>query len=321
MWGFHCGRGVFKSLNRYTDALRMRYGKSNSLKDFAKKAQVLNYELMRPMFEAFSARRYTSTGIIQWMLNSAWPELYWQLYDSYLMPNGAYYGAKKANRPLHALYDYAKNAIFIVNDRLENSTPLKLKVRIFNIDSKVIFKKVIDAKIAANSSEEVFHLPDNLPVSNTFFLDLRLLDRSLAEIDNNFYWLSTQKDLLDYKAKVHPWYFYTPTKQYADYTQLNDLPQASVSYRWSQTKKENKTVFQVTLKNTGNKLAFFVHPAIIDQNTRETILPVIWSDNYISLLPHESQTLTAEIKLRYLKDKLPALRIEAYNPIKLTLLE
>ncbi len=320
MWVFHSGRGVFGSIDRYTHALEKRYGKPVSLNDFAMKAQVLNYETMRPMFEAFSVRRYTSTGIIQWMLNSAWPELYWQLYDSYLMPNGAYYGAKKANRPLHAVYDYAKNSIFIVNDRLENSVPLKLKVRILNFDSKVIFEKVLDAVVAANASQELFHLPENLPLSNTYFLDLRLFDASSVEIDNNFYWLSKQKDILDYKAKVHPWYFYTPTKQYADYRQLNRLPAASVSYHWSQTKNEGKALFEVTLKNTGNKLAFFVHPAIIDRNTGETILPVVWSDNYIALLPHESRILTAEIKTFYLKDKVPALSIEAYNPIKLTLL-
>jgi len=320
MWTFHSGRGVFGSIDRYTHALEMRYGKSNLLGDFAMKAQVLNYETMRPMFEAFSARRYTSTGIIQWMLNSAWPELYWQLYDAYLMPNGAYYGAKKANRPLHAVYDYAKNAIFLVNDQLKKRDKLGFEIRILNIDSKIVFEKEITVFIGANTAKEIFRLPEVLSLSKTYFVDLRLFDEKGNEIDNNFYWLSTQKDLLDYKAKVHPWYFYTPTKQYADYRQLNRLPAASVSYRWSQTKNEGKTLFRVALKNTGNKLAFFMHPAIIDRNTGETILPVVWSDNYIPLLPHESRILTAEIKAFYLKDKVPALIIDAYNPIKLTLL-
>ena len=99
VWEFHCGKNEFRKLDRFQKALNLRYGTPQNVEEFAKKAQVLNYELMRPMFEAFSINRYKATGVIQWMLNSAWPEMYWQLYDSYLMPNGAYYGARKhANR-------------------------------------------------------------------------------------------------------------------------------------------------------------------------------------------------------------------------------
>ena len=317
MWDFHCGRGVFKKLNRYTDALNRRYGKANSLKTFAKKAQLLNYETMRPMFEAFSARRFTATGVIQWMLNSAWPELYWQLYDAYLMPNGAYYGAKKANRPLHAVYDYAKNTIILVNDRLSKEDMIKLKVRILNIDSKIIFRKDLSTSLEANSAKPVLILPSELPLSKTYFVDLRLYDDHGNEIDNNFYWLSTQKDQLDYRMKVKPWYFYTPAKQYADFTQLNQLAATTVSYHWSKSRKKGKTLFQLVLNNTGNRLAFFVHAAVVDHKTGETILPVVWSDNYISLLPHEKRTLTAEIKDFYLKEKVPALKIDAYNKVKM----
>ena len=92
MWEFHCGRHNFNTLDRYKAALDARYGVADSLEDFARLAQVANYEGMRAMFESFSIRRPATTGIIQWMLNSAWPEMYWQLYDHYLVPNGAFYG-------------------------------------------------------------------------------------------------------------------------------------------------------------------------------------------------------------------------------------
>jgi len=315
VWSFHSGRGIFKSLDRYRKALTLRYGKAKSLEDFAQKSQLLNYELMRPMFEAFSAHRYRATGVIQWMLNSSWPELYWQLYDAYLMPNGAYYGAKEANRPLHPLYDYSENAIYLVNDRLQDEDTLSLKIRMLNLQSKVIFEKIIRTSAKANSAEKLFQLPKHLPLSKTYFLDLRLFDASGKEIDNNFYWLSTKKDVLDYKAKVKPWNYHTPSKQYADYTGLNKLPATTLVYSCSKEKQGNATQFEVRLKNTGNKLAFFVHPAIVDDKTGGTILPVIWSDNYISLFPGETRTLTAEIKNIYLKDKSPVLKIVAYNKV------
>ncbi|MCP4658993.1 MAG: glycoside hydrolase family 2, partial [bacterium] len=88
MWDFHCGRNEFNTLDRYLKTLNKRYGEASDLPDFARKAQLANYEAMRAMFEAFSVRRPSTTGIIQWMLNSAWPEMYWQLYDHYLVPNG-----------------------------------------------------------------------------------------------------------------------------------------------------------------------------------------------------------------------------------------
>ncbi|MHC4331669.1 MAG: glycoside hydrolase family 2, partial [Planctomycetota bacterium] len=89
-WEFHCGLNEFATLDRYRQAIDRRYGKAGNVEEFARKAQVLNYELMRPMFEAFRANKGTATGVVQWMLNAAWPKMYWQLYDKYLMPNGAF---------------------------------------------------------------------------------------------------------------------------------------------------------------------------------------------------------------------------------------
>ncbi|MBK5261779.1 MAG: hypothetical protein JJE17_04290 [Peptostreptococcaceae bacterium] len=313
IWNFHCGHNKFATISRYVDALNFRYGKSNSLKELAKKAQVMNYELMRPMFEAFSAHRYKATGVIQWMLNSAWPELYWQLYDAYLMPNGAFYGAKEANKPVHALYDYSKNAIYIVNDQLKNNNNLFLKIKILNAQSNIIFEKSIPANIMANTADEIFQLPENLPLTETYFLDLQLQNSNKQVIDNNFYWLSEKKDILNYKANT---WFQTPSKQYADFAMLNQLPETSMSYSFTQRKRNNSVLFELQLKNTGKHLAFFVTLAIVDNKTGNTILPVIWSDNYISLLPGETRTLSAEIKNSYLKDKSPVLKTEAYNKIK-----
>ena len=81
-------------------------GRPTYLTDYLRKAQYLNYEGMRAMFEAFEANRFEATGIIQWMYNASWPKLWWQLYDYYLMPTGAFYGARIANEPLHISYNY-----------------------------------------------------------------------------------------------------------------------------------------------------------------------------------------------------------------------
>ena len=314
VWNYHCGRHEFNNLNRFAMALEKRYGKAHSLADFAKKAQLLNYELMRPMFEAFSANRYKATGVIQWMLNSAWPEMYWQLYDYYLMPNGAYYGAKKASQPYHVIYNPDQHSLFVVNDRLENLKGCTVKIRVYNKNSKLKFEKEIKTGLNANSSKLLLQLPTFKWNKDVCFLDLRLMDARGNEIDNNFYWLSAKKDVLDYDAKLSTWYFHTPSKQYADFTALNTLPKVRVKATISRLKnKESKALFAIKLENNSNKIAFFIHTTIVNDKTGKTILPVLWSDNYVSLLPHEKRVLTAFINKKDLININTKLIVKGYN--------
>ncbi len=316
IWNYHCGRNEFNNLDRYTTALEARYGKANSVEDYTKKAQLLNYELMRPMFEAFSAYRYKATGVIQWMLNSAWPEMYWQLYDYYLMPNGAYYGAKKASQPYHVVYDYARHSIFVVNDRLDDKKGCSIKIRIYDNNSQSKFEKEIMTDLMANSGKEIFGLPEMNWGAPVYFLDMRLLDKEGKEIDNNFYWLSAKKDVLDYNAEVPGWYYHTPSKQYADFTALNDLPETEVKSSVIKQVKNGFTEFSVELKNNGKHIAFFIHTKIVDKKSGNTVLPVLWSDNYISLLPGETRLLTAKTGNKYLKDMEVDLVVDGYNMMK-----
>ena len=313
IWDYHCGRNEFNTLDRYTKALVARYGEASNLEDYAKKAQLLNYELMRPMFEAFSANRYDATGVIQWMLNSAWPEMYWQLYDYYLMPNGAYYGAKKASQPHHAIYNYANNSITVVNDKLQDKNNCTLKIRVYKANSELVYEKEIKTDLVANSSTQIANLPEKNWGSPTYFLDLRLYDKSGNEIDINFYWLSAKQDLLDYEASVPSWYYHTPSKQYADYTALNTLPKVVVISSLSKVKNENTTKYSVKLKNNTDKIAFFVNPQLVDTQTNKAILPILWSDNYISLLPYESRTISAIINNNNLNNINPQLVVDGYN--------
>jgi exo-1,4-beta-D-glucosaminidase len=99
-WNFHAGGNEFKDITVFTEALDRRYGQAQDAEDFAFKSQVMSYEGVRAMFEGYSRNKYTSTGVIQWMLNNAWPSMIWHLYDYYLRPGGGYFGTKKALEPL-----------------------------------------------------------------------------------------------------------------------------------------------------------------------------------------------------------------------------
>lgn len=291
MWDFHCGLNEFTNLDRFREAMKERLGEPATLEEFCIKAQLLNYELMRPMFEAFQANKKEATGIVQWMLNAAWPKMYWQLYDHYLRPNAAFYATRKACQKLHVLYDYFKHSIFLVNNTMDDLEELSVRIWIYDIESRIHFEGTIDVGSPAESSQSVLDLPECPGISEAYFLDLRLVDRKGGtELDQNLYWLSTTPDVLDYKAKIEPWAFYTPTKSFADLRLLNSLAPVDLEASYELTGNN----LRIALHNPGTRLAFFLELGV-DSPSGESILPTFWEDNYITLLPGETRHLLAAL--------------------------
>ena len=313
VWELHCGLNEFSTLDRFQEAISKRYGEALDLDDFAFKAQLLNYELMRPMFEAFQAHKSIATGVIQWMLNSALPNMYWQLYDHYLMPNGAFYGAKKACEPLHLLYNYGLHSIAVVNDHLHTVNNHSALIRIFDINSRELLMERLELNLEAESASEIYKLPADLKLSKSYFLDLRLINDAGHETGNNFYWLSTREDELDYEAEFEDWPFYTPSKVYADHMLLNNLPEVNLSIHHSFENSGDRQKVFITIENPGPHLAFFLQLYISGEKSGESILPVLWDDNYISLLPGETRKITASFAKKDMAGDTPVLGIGGWN--------
>ena len=310
-WKYHSARGMFHNVKNYTNAMDKRLGKATDLTDYLRKAQYLNYEGMRAMFEAFVANRFKATGIIQWMYNSSWPKLWWQLYDYYLMPTGAFYGARIANEPLHISYNYGNNGIDISNNTAENADALSAEINVLNLDMKSIFKKTIPlASLNERATKQLFTLPSDLQLSKTWFLDLRLYDKQHKLISTNFYVLSTQKDSLNF-AKTD-WYI-TPQSAYADLTGLQDLPKVKLQQSESITKKGNDTYVEVKLKNPSDHLAFMVYLDMKKKGTGESVVPVFWDENYITLLPGEERMVTVHCHTTDLNGNDPEIIVSGWN--------
>lgn len=309
-WNFHCGRNEFHSLNRFLNAFNNRYGESSNVKDFAKMCQVSNYEAIRPMYEAFSTNKFSSTGVIQWMLNSAWPEMYWQLYDWYLMPNGAFYGTRNACRPLNIIYNYGTKSIFITSDLVEPQKGLRAEVKVYNLESKLIYSNSQSIGIDANSSKEILSAQALNGLSTTYFVDLRLYHKDSTLAATNFYWLSTQEDVLNFKEST---WFVTPNSHFADMKGLRGMEKVSVESNAQFSVDDDKERVVVSLKNNSARIAFFLDLAIKGNKTGKTILPVFWDDNYISLLPGESRTVNAWIYTKSLEGQTPVFELDGIN--------
>jgi exo-1,4-beta-D-glucosaminidase len=298
MWNYHLGRNEFGTLNRYLRAFNARYGEAKSLEDFAFRNQISNYEAIRGMFEAFAVNKYKSTGVIQWMLNSAWPEMYWQLYDYYLMPNGAFYGTKKASAPLMAIYNYGDKNIYVNNDHLYDYQNLNLSVSVFDTQSKKVYSHQQKFNIDANSSALIHDMPALKDLSTTYFLDVRISDENDHEVANNFYWLSTQEDVPDFTSTT---WIHTPNKAFAELTGINTLKPTTIAVDFEKSIEGEWIVFTCKLSNSTDLLAFFIELRVVDANTSQSVLPVFWDDNYVSLVPGTQKVLKGKVKHNGLK--------------------
>jgi exo-1,4-beta-D-glucosaminidase len=309
-WNFHAGGGSFKDIRVFTEALNARYGSAAGLQDFALKSQVMAYEGIRAMFEAYSRNKYAATGVIQWMLNNGWPSLIWHLYDYYLRPAGGYFGAKKALEALHPIYSYDDRSIWVISSQYRDATDLTLTAKIHNLDMKEKFSRQMTMNAAADGTVRAFVLPEIQGLSPVYFVVLRLQDAAGNLVGSNFYWLSIHPETLAWDKSN--WYM-TPTSSYADFTALQELPEVSLKLSNRSERSGANMITHVTVENPDGSLAFFVRLKISRLSDHREILPVFWQDNYFSLLPGEKRQITATYRTQDQGAGGAALEVSGWN--------
>ncbi|HEV2272411.1 MAG TPA: glycoside hydrolase family 2 TIM barrel-domain containing protein [Steroidobacteraceae bacterium] len=291
----------FATIAPFDTALARRYGAPRSLEDYVAKSQLENYDNVRAEFEAFDAHMGAAnpaTGVIYWMLNNAWPSLHWHLYDYFLNPAGAYFGAKLANEPVHIQYSYDTRAIMLVNHTLINEHGLQALIRVRNLDGSVRYtQRLQDIDLAGNTARQLTTLPALSGLSRTYFIELELASANREPISRNVYWLSTQPDDLDWE---HSNWYLTPVTEYADLSALQTLPTAKSEVRATLRDEEDDTIATVTLTvpASSRTVALFQHVSIKQSAGGKLALPILWSGNDVTLWPGESLTLTAHFAAR-----------------------
>jgi exo-1,4-beta-D-glucosaminidase len=289
---------IFATIEPFDTALAKRYGPPKSLEDYLAKSQLDNYENVRAQFEAFNAHREAakpSTGVIYWMLNNAWPSLHWHLYDYFLNPAGAYFGARLANEPLHIQYSYDTRAILLVNQTLTREHGLRAVIRVRNLDGSVAYERRLeDIELAGNSARQLALLPRLDGLSRTYFIQLELVSADGKSISRNVYWLSTQTDELDW---AHSTWYLTPVARYADLTALQSLPAATAEVRATMRDEgaDAKVTVTLTVPPGSKAVAMFQHVSIRPSADGEPMAPILWSDNDVTLWPGETLTLMAQL--------------------------
>ena len=307
VWNYHSGGERFTTVNVFTDGLTRRYGAAISLDDYERKAQAMTYDGQRAMFEAYGRNKYTATGVIQWMLNNSWPSLIWHLYDYYLVPAGGYFGTKKAMEPVHVQYSYDDNSVAVVNSTYTALAGVKVSAKIYGIDSQEKAAHDATLDLAADSSTKAFELPKVDGLSKTYFLRLQLSDAGGKLLSDNFYWLSTKADTLNWAKQQDT--VYTPQAEFGDLTGLATLPQVKLET----TAVPGNGSVQVTVSNPDKAIAFMVHLRVTRGKGGEDLTPVFWQDNYFSLLPGENRSVTAKFDPGLLDGREAVVMLDGWN--------
>jgi exo-1,4-beta-D-glucosaminidase len=292
-WDYHAGSEGFKNLNHFEGAMKSIYGAPSGLDDYETKAQAMAYDGERAMFEAYSRNKYTSTGIIQWMLNNAWPSTIWHLYDYYQQPAGGYFGTKKACEPLHVLYSYDDNSVVVVNSLYEKFSGLTVVAHVYDNSLHETFSREVKADVDADGIAKVLTLPAKAfsPGSPLYFVKLALQANNGKTVSTNFYWLSPKKNVYEW-GKTD--YKFTPVSSYEDLTALQNLPKTKLEAGGTSVSTVDGPEVHLTLKNPGEHLAFQVRFGVRKKGQDMEILPVFWEDNYIELMPGESREISAK---------------------------
>ena len=293
-WNYHAGMERFTTIDRFVNGMEQRYGKAANLEDFLRKSEAMNYEAQRAMFEAYGRDKYESTGVIQWMLNNAWPSIIWNLYDYYLVPGGAYFGSKKACELLHVQYSYDDDSVAIVNGYDRGFPGANVKATVYDIHAETKARQDKTLDIPADGSVRALQLPKVSDISATYFLKLELRDESGKLVSENFYWLSTKPDKLDWAKKFEE--VYTPQSAYSDLSGLNTLPPATLKVHSSLSQEGKESVVHATVENPSSTLAFMVHLRVARRSGDEDVVPIFWDDNYVSLMPSEKRDFSARFE-------------------------
>ncbi len=301
-WYFHAGSDDNnEQLDSIRTAIVRRYGSSKGAEEFTRKAQLAHYESTRAQFEAFAAGGWdTHKMTIYWMLNNHWPSFFGNLFDYYLRPGGAYYGAKKGLQPLSVVFDsyatgdHSQANITVVNQSAADRDGLRVRVRIYDLQGRLRDDRAADGiAVAANGASQVMTLPRVALNSRVFFVRCDLMDSTGAVVADNVYWQSQQRD--DVGDPRNDTAFALKQVSWADMTPLNTMPRVPLDVSAHRTTNDGRRGVTVRLSNDTGKLAFFERAEVLSTHDGDEILPVEYSDNYVTVFPGESVELRATL--------------------------
>jgi beta-galactosidase/beta-glucuronidase len=275
-WAEHDFAKGNSGADKFPGLIAARYGAFRNLADFVRKSQLANYEAFRAMYEGRNAQLFhPTTAIITWMSDPAQPSFVWQIYHYDFEPMSSLFAVMKAGEMVHIQFNEATGDLQVINNLLDAVKDAVERVEVYNLDGTLAYQHEGKITAAPDVATNLGTIDFPSTVSPVHFIKLELHDAAGKLLSSNFYWRSLPE---------HP----------DDFNDLNKLPMVTLNAKAASKDADGKRVVTVTLHNQSKDIALMAHMQLRRQKSGERVLPVFYSDNYVSLVPNETRTITIE---------------------------
>ena len=290
MWpqGYQWPLHDYHEHNPFTTAVDKQYGGATNIGAWDSFAQFVDYDAYRGMFEGQSRNRL---GLLIWMSHPAWPSLLWQTYDYFFDTDAGYYGAKKGAEPLHIQWNASTDAVEVVNYSAGEQTGLTARAQVLNIDGSVKWEKTAALDSHEDSTVTPMELEFPAGLSRTHFIRLSLM-RNGQVVSSNFYLRGLTE---------------------GDYTGIRDLSAATIKAKSHIKRNGSEWIITTELHNVSKTPALMVRVKAVRSRSGDLIVPALFSDNYVALMPGEKQTISISLKDADTRGERPRIRVEGFN--------
>jgi hypothetical protein len=289
IWGLHdfTLKGA-QGGTAFRDLIQKNFGGADNAADWIELAQFINYDSYRAMFEAQSRNRM---GLLLWMSHPAWPSMVWQTYDYYLDPTAAYFGAKKGSEPLHIQWNAATDKVEVVNYSAGTVTGLTAQAELLNLDGSRQWEKTAALDSSEDGLVEAISLeyPASLTPVHFIRLTLRKGDKTLSE---NFYWRGLEEN---------------------NFQALRKLPKADLEAITRMDSQGGRWFVTTEVHNVSRDPALLVRLKVVREKSGDRILPAIYSDNFVALMPGERRVIQIELADADTRGERPRIAFEGFN--------
>lgn len=298
VWNYLDGGGFHQITTKYREAVNM-FGESASIEEFAKKAQFVGALNYRAIWEVWNYNKFSwgdsfASGFLFWYHNSPIRQTGGRMYDWSLEPTAALYYSQNGLQALHPQYDYLKQTVSVYNDFRNNFTDYSVTATIYNIRSEKVSEKSVKIDIPSDGLvKDALKLDFPADLSQVHFIKLVLKDASGKQVAESFYWQS--KD--EYKGA---WTMTGPAV--SGFEDINKLEKVKLNCF---TSLAGETI-TVKVTNPTKTLSFFTQLKLQNEYGK-SVSPAFYSDNFFSLLPGESKTIT----IKFSKEDVPGREVHA----------
>jgi hypothetical protein len=278
----------FHDHNPFRDAIDRNYGGATNIRDWDSLAQFVNYNAYRGMFEGQSKNRL---GLLIWMSHPAWPSLLWQTYDYFFDTDAGYFGAKKGAEPLHIQWNAATDAVEVVNMSAGDQAGLTAHAEVLDMDGSLKWEKSAAVDSHEDSTLAPIQMVFPAGLSRTHFIRLTL-SRGSSVLSTNFYLHGSSEE---------------------DYAGIRTLPVVKVQAKSRVARRGAQWQIVTELRNVSAAPALMVRVKAVRAKSGDPILPALYDDNYVALMPGERKSIHIELENADTRGERPRVIVAGYN--------